>query len=533
MPGEKDESIGVVAPRLGLLQSTYWMDRTRTQFIILSCLLLALGTLALYSPVRKAEFVNYDDFDYVVRNAHVTAGLHWKTFTWAWTAIAAANWHPLTWLSHALDCQLYGLKPAGHHITSLVLHVINVLLLFLLLWRATGATGRSLLVAALFAVHPFNVESVAWVSERKNVLSTLLFLLALGAYGWYARKPEVKRYLVLTVLFVLGLSAKPMVITLPFVLLLLDYWPLKRIAGWEQAATPKGRKNRRAQVAVAPSNAAFPVTQAPLSRLILEKTPLLVFCAGSAVITVIAQRSVGALRSLETYTLSIRLVNSLFGYAMYVWKAFWPTRLAVLYPHPGPTLPDWQWMLATVFLIAVSVLVWKWGPRRPYLITGWLWYLGTLVPVIGLVQVGQQARADRYAYVPLLGIFVMIVWGLADLADAREIKTQWRTATAAVILIAFSLVTRRQIGYWHDSEALWTRTEALTENNLVAEDIMSKSLLGMGRAEEALPHLRAVRSTRLPRCEPPRELRSSFGTTGTPPRCDRRIWDRDRSQLRS
>jgi hypothetical protein len=480
-------------PRLVLLQSTSRMDGKRKQFLVLSCLLLAVGTSIVYSPVRNAEFLNYDDTTYVVQNAHVTAGLTWKTFTWALTAIEASNWHPLTWLSHALDFQLYGTKPAGHHITNLLLHVVNVLLLFLLLPRVTGAMGRSLLVAALFALHPFNVESVAWVSERKNVLSTLFFLLALGAYGWYVRKPNVKRDLALTALFGLGLTAKPMVITLPFVLLLLDYWPLKRIEGWNQPAT-KEPKSRRKQVAVPvpASPSQFPLLQLPWPRLAMEKVPLLLLSAGSAVMTVIAQRAGGAIRSLEVFTLSTRLENAVYAYAMYVWKAFWPTRLAVLYPHPGPTLAGWRWELAAAFLVAVSAMVWLQRFTRPYLITGWLWYLGTLVPVIGLVQVGQQAMADRYAYVPLLGIFVMIVWGLADWADSRVIKLQWRMAAAAAVMIGLSLLTRRQISYWHDSEALWTHASALTENNLLAEEVMSKSLLRMDRAQEALPHLQAA-----------------------------------------
>ncbi len=468
------------------------MDGKRKRFLVLSCLFLVLGASVAYSPVRRAEFLNYDDAYYVTQNAHIKAGLTWKTFTWALTATEADNWHPLTWLSHALDCQLYGLNPTGHHITNVVLHVLNVLLLFLLLVGVTGAMGRSLLVAALFALHPFNVESVAWVAERKNVLSTLLFLLALGAYGWYAAKPSIQRYLILTALFVLGLAAKPMVITLPFALLLLDYWPLKRIEGWEQPAAPKRRRNQRQQGALSGSNSAFPVPQAPFSRLLLEKTPLLVFSAGSAVITIIAQKAGGAIRSLEVFPLSIRVENAVYAYAMYIWKAFWPLRLAVLYPHPGPTLTAWQLVSAALFLATVTVLVWLQRIKRPYLVTGWLWYLGTLVPVIGLIQVGQQAMADRYAYVPLLGIFVMIVWGLGDWADGRQIKLQWRMATAVVVLIGFSILTRRQIGYWQGSEALWSHTSALTENNLLAEDIMSKSLLRLDRPEEALPHLQAA-----------------------------------------
>jgi len=377
-------------------------------------MLLAVATAAVYSPVVHHPFIEYDDPIYVSNNLHVQAGLTWKTFTWAWTTTEAENWHPLTWLSHSLDCQLYELNPAGHHLSSVLLHVLNVLLLFLLLARVTGATGRSLLVAACFALHPINVESVAWVAERKNLLSTLLFLLALGAYGWYARLPNIRRYLVVAVLFALGLTAKPMVITLPFVLLLLDLWPLQRSQGWNRLASPlrpQTRKNRRKRLeAVATENASsrFPASQATFSRLVLEKLPLLVFCAGSAVITVIAQQT-AALRTVAKFPLDTRLENAICAYAMYVCKAFWPARLTIFYPHPGSSLEAWKVWLAALFLMVVSALVWKQRLRRGYLVTGWLWYLGTLVPVIGLVQVGDQAMADRYGYIPLIGIFVMAV----------------------------------------------------------------------------------------------------------------------------
>jgi cytochrome c-type biogenesis protein CcmH/NrfG len=468
----------------------------RKRLIILACVSLAIGTAVVYSRVRSAEFVNFDDQNYVGENAHVQAGLTWKTFTWALQSTEWDNWHPLTWLSHALDCQLYGLNPAGHHLTNVLLHILNVLLLFLLLTRATAAPGRSLLVAALFALHPFNVESVAWVAERKNVLSTLFFLLALGAYGWYAMKPNLRRYSLVAALFVLGLAAKPMVITLPFVLLLLDYWPLRRTEkpGQPVAPRPKGRKKTPGQTDVLVSNAAFSLPSTPWSRLILEKVPLLVLSCGSAVITVLAQKTGGAVRSLEVFSFSVRLQNALYAYAMYVWKAFWPTRLAVLYPHPGPTLTALQLGFAAVFLVAVSVLVWQMRRTRPYLVTGWLWYLGTLVPVIGLIQVGQQAMADRYAYVPLIGIFVMLVWGADDWADSKKINLPARVAAAAIILIGLSILTWRQIAYWQDSDALWSHAVALTENNLFAEDNVGKSLLRQGRPQDALPHLQnAVR----------------------------------------
>src|SRR5580698_2506032 len=263
-----------------------------TKLTVVSCLLLVVATLAIYSRVRSNPFTSFDDDTYVVRNLHVQAGVTWKTVTWALTSTAQSNWHPLTWMSHALDCQLYGLNPAGHHLTSVFIHALNVVLLFLLLLRATGHWGRSLLVAALFALHPLNVESVAWIAERKNLLSTLFFLLALGAYGWYCRKPDVKRYLAVTSLLALGLATKPMVITLPFVLLLIDFWPLQRIKGWDQPLSPavKGR-NRKARSQDAAPKKVFPVPQFQFLRLILEKLPLLVLCIGSAAITIIAQRA--------------------------------------------------------------------------------------------------------------------------------------------------------------------------------------------------------------------------------------------------
>ena len=461
---------------------------------ILAYILLAIATAIVYSPVRRADFVNYDDENYVTQNVHVQAGLSWNTFTWGWRSTEWDNWQPLTWLSHALDCQLYGLNPVGHHFTNVLLHILNVLLLFLLLNRATAARGRSLLVAALFALHPLNVESVAWVAERKNVLSTLLFLLALGAYGRYAMKPDLRRYLPVLALFMLGLAAKPMVITLPFVLLLLDYWPLRRTEKPSQPVRPhpRGLKKLPRQTGPLLSNAALSPLPASWSRLVLEKAPLLILCAGSASITVLAQKRGGAVRSLQDFSLWVRLQNALYAYAMYIWKALWPTRLAVLYPHPGRSLTVLQLGLAAVFLAAVSLFVWKLRLTRPYLVTGWLWYLGTLVPVIGLVQVGQQAMADRYAYIPLIGIFVMLVWGVDDWLDSRKISLPARAAAAAIILIALSILTWRQVGYWRDSDTLWSHALAMTENNLFAEESIGKSLVRAGRLQDALPHLEAV-----------------------------------------
>jgi hypothetical protein len=302
------------------------------------CLLLAVATFALYSPAIGHPFIfEYDDSCYVINNSHVQAGVAWKTIAWALASMRCGNWHPLTWLSHALDCQLFGMNPHGHHVTNVLLHVLNVVLLFLLLAWATGALGRSALVAALFASHPFNVESVVWIAERKNVLSTLFFLLALGAYGWYARKPNAKRYLTVAALFVLGLASKPMVITLPFVLLLLDFWPLGRIQGWSSPSRPGLGNDDKDSLSISPGPAiAFQVPQFRFSRLVLEKLPLLAFSAAAAVVTILAQRS-HKFMHLEL-PVTVRLENAIYAYAMYVWKAFWPARLTVFYPHPWDTL---------------------------------------------------------------------------------------------------------------------------------------------------------------------------------------------------
>ena len=460
------------------------MDRIRARFVLAGCLCLAVGILALYLPAARNPFLGVDDPAYVTDNAHVQAGLAWATVEWALTATAAQNWHPLTWLSHALDCQIYGPNPAGHHFTNIFLHALNAVLLFLLLLRVTASKGRSLLVAALFAIHPLNVESVAWIAERKNVLSTLFFLLTLGAYGWYARKPDIKRYLVVTGLFVLALAAKPMVITIPFLLLLLDFWPLQRIADGSQP--PRVGKNRKARSQGLAPATAFPVPQVQFRRLVLEKLPLLALSAGSAIITVIAQRT-GAIQSLQIYPFAGRLSNAIYSYASYLWKTFWPAGLAFLYPYPRDGRPAWALGLALLFLGSVSALVWRERLARRYLVVGWLWYLGTLVPVIGLIQVGDQAMADRYAYVPLIGIFVMVVWGVADWADYRKIDFRLRAAVVAGMLAALSLTTWRQIGYWRSDYDLWSRTVNVTQNNLVADEALSKVLMTMGRFEEALP----------------------------------------------
>jgi Flp pilus assembly protein TadD len=437
------------------------------------CLVLAVLTFVLYIPAIGHPFIfNYDDDIYVSNNARVQAGVVRETVVWALSSTESANWHPMTWLSHALDCELYGLNPHGHHFTNVLLHVLNVVLLFLLLSHATGAAGRSLLVAALFAVHPLNVESVAWVAERKNVLSTLFFLLTLGAYGWYALKPDVKRYAAVAALFVLALASKPMVVTLPCVLLLLDFWPLRRIQGWEQLGP----------------EISFRVPQTPFARLVLEKLPLLALSAADCAVTIFAQRSGGAMRL--ALPLGVRLENAIYAYAMYVWKGFWPAWLAVFYPHPGAALAVWQLGLAALFLFLVSAVVWWQRSTRPYLVTGWLWFLGTLVPVIGLIQVGEQAIADRYAYIPLIGVFVMVVWGVSNLAESRQISFGLRAKTGAVVLGILALFTCDQLRYWRSAVDLWSHAVDITKDSFLGEQNLGAALLAADRYKEALPHFK-------------------------------------------
>ena len=365
--------------------------RSKRQSIVLA-LLLVVVTLALYYPIRHLPFINYDDDLYVTENVTVQSGFSWDTVQWAFTTYHASNWHPLTWLSHALDFQLFGLDPAGPHLINLLLHVLNVVLLFWVLLRATGFAGRSAMVAALFALHPINVQSVAWVAERKNLLSMLFFLLALGAYRWYAREPRISRYVVVGVLFALGLMAKPQIITLPLVLLLWDYWPLKRMvaaADWNADSTRS-------------SDNSF-------SRLLWEKIPLFAISAASAVITMRAHSASG----IRWLPISLRVANAIISYAQYVKLAFWPSHLALFYPHPLVALRTWTVLAAFLFLAAVTWVVTE-DRRRGYPLVGWFWFLITMLPMIGIVQVGAQAMADRYAYLPLIGLFIMFSWGIAE-----------------------------------------------------------------------------------------------------------------------
>ncbi len=454
---------------------------------------LFLLTAALYYPVRTHPFVNYDDNLYVTENQHVKDGLTWDTVTWAFVTYDAGNWHPTTWLSHALDVELYGIDPVGHHLTNVLLHAANAALLFWVLLSATSCAGRSLIVAALFAVHPLNVEPVVWIAERKTVLSMTFFLLALGAYRWYAAQPKWGRYLLVALLFALGLMSKPQVITFPFVLLLWDYWPLRRLAVRSSPFTfhQNNRGNVSAEKRTANSEERPSGEQRPgeWRWLLLEKIPLLAMAAASAVITMKAQRAGHALFSFSVLPLSIRLSNAIVSYIRYLEKCFWPVRLAPMYPHPGASLSGWEVYGAFVILLAITIFVIEKRHYR-YLLVGWLWFLGTLVPMIGLVQVGHQAMADRYTYLPLLGVFIMVCWGVADWYSSKRLPAQLLPVAGVMIVLALMVVARRQIVFWADNALLWTHTIEVTPPNYIAEDNLGGILLTRNRPEEAIAHFR-------------------------------------------
>ncbi|MBZ5640189.1 MAG: tetratricopeptide repeat protein [Acidobacteriia bacterium] len=443
--------------------------------------LLAAGTLAAFWPVLHHDFDEYDDAQYVTRNAHVRGGLTSGGVAWALTSFYASNWHPLTWMSHMLDWRLYGANAGGHHVTSLLLHLLNSCLLFLILHRATGVPGRSAVVAALFAVHPLHVESVAWIAERKDVLSTLFWMLATLAYVRRVPGSGIADRAAVAILFALGLSAKPMLVTLPFTLLLLDFWPLGR---WGRDGSAR----------------AFPRIPSALLR---EKLPLFVLSAASCAVTIAAQHR--ALASMERYPAGVRTGNALVSYAAYLGKTVWPAALSVFYPHTEALAAPLRVAISTLVLVAATVAAFLLRRTRPYVIFGWLWYLGTLVPVIGLVQVGKQAMADRYTYVPLIGIFVIAVWGAADALGAlarlrasgggkrarADQDAAWMALPAAMVLVPLMLATRGQLAYWRDAVTLFTRAVTVADS-AVARTNLGEALLNRDRTAEAEEQFRAA-----------------------------------------
>ncbi len=430
-----------------------------------------MGCLWTAAPVR---LINYDDPRYVYENTNITNGLTIGGIAWAFTHIHSMNWHPLTTISHMLDCQLYGLKPGAHHFTNVLLHSIVAILLLLVLQRMTGGpsgTGsiwRSAFVAAVFAIHPLRVESVAWIAERKDVLSGVFFMLTLLTYFRYVRVRSIGHYLTVLFMFALGLMCKPMLVTLPFVLLVLDYWPLGRIRG--QKSDVSGHEN--------------------LVMLVVEKIPLVGLSAISSVVTFLAQR--GAVGWTEQLPVLARINNAVVTYAAYMWQMLWPVKLAVFYPHPESRLPLWEIILCLLLLIGITAAAVVLRKSRPYFITGWLWYLGMLVPVIGLVQVGWQGRADRYTYLPQIGLYIAITWGIADVTAAWRWQREILTAGTAIVVGLLSWRASVQASYWRDSETLFTHALAVTSNNDVAENNLGIVFLQKGNLDEAISLLQAA-----------------------------------------
>jgi tetratricopeptide (TPR) repeat protein len=440
------------------------------QVLFFISIALAASTLIAYEPVRLNGFISFDDSAYIVENDHVKSGLTPRNLMWAFTKIRAFNWHPLTWISHMLDCQIYGLNPMGHHLTSLLFHVINALLLFLVLNRMTGSMWPSVFVAALFALHPLHVESVAWAAERKDVLSAFFWILSMLAYVRYVERPNIARYLLIILAFCLGLMAKQMLVTLPFVLLLLDYWPLGRL----------GVKKR--------SFSGSNVAAISVRRCILEKVPLLILSAIAATIVYVVQQLTGTVRSFAEYPLTWRIENALVSYAVYIGKMFWPCHLAIFYPHPDGDLSAWQ-VTTAIFLLAIITLI-AISKRKqcPYLIVGWLWYLGTLLPVIGLVQVGLQAYADRYTYIPLIGLFIAVAWGIPDVVCRLKYRKKILSLSAAVLLAVLGVMTWVQVGQWRSDIVLYKHAATVVRDNWWAHNNLGIAYYYKGELDKASEH---------------------------------------------
>ncbi len=432
---------------------------------VLICLGLAVVTFIAFEGVRHNDFINYyDDNNYVTENPNVNGGLTLKAVLWALTTSHAGNWHPLTWVSHIIDCDIFGLNPVGHHITSLFIHIANTLLLFWVLKRMTGTIWPAAFAAALFAVHPLHVESVAWIAERKDVLSGLFWMLTMAAYVRYAERPYIGRYILVIAAYTLGLTAKPMLVTLPFVLLLLDWWPLERFGRLQGETAP--------------------------ARLIIEKIPLFVLSAASSVITYAIQKSSGAVAPMEVVPLDARIANALVSYVGYISKLIYPSGLCVLYPHPGRSLPLRQVITAFLILICITAYVIYAGRRRRYLAAGWLWYLGTLVPVSGLVQVGAQAMADRYSYLPSIGLFIMVGYGAAEVFSKRRHLKIIAAILSGLVIAALVLCTRIQVRYWQNSLTLFERAIAVTKDNYKMHSELATLLKDQNRFGEAISHYR-------------------------------------------
>jgi tetratricopeptide (TPR) repeat protein len=433
----------------------------------LICLVLTLATAGVYWQVCNNGFIDFDDPLYVTENQNIQAGFTPDAIKWAFTTNQAYNWHPLTWLSLMLDYKLFGLNPAGYHLMNLVFHIANTLLLFFVLRFMTGDLWRSTFVAALFSLHPLHVESVAWVSERKDVLSTLFWLLTMCFYVRYTRRPRFAAYLPVFFALALGLMAKQMLVTLPFVLILLDYWPLNRI--------------RNPQSAI--RNFKFTAL-----NLIIEKIPLFCLSFIACLIVLHVQSKATLVRGIQRFPIGVRLENAILAYAGYIVKLFLPFNLGILYPHPETNIQHWQVVLAGLLLVGATIAVFHFSRERCWLVVGWLWYLGTLVPVIGLVQVGLQAMADRYTYIPLIGLFIIIVWGACELTRKLKYRNAILAASGGVVIAGLFMLTFFQVSYWKDSITLFKHTAAVTKNNDIMHYNLGRLYLQRGDANEAITH---------------------------------------------
>ena len=437
------------------------MEISRT---VLICIVLAVVTFVAFEGVRNNNFVFYDDDKYITSNEYVQKGLSFESVKWAFTTRYQGNWHPLTWMSHLIDSTVFGMNPAGPHLVSVGFHVANVILLFLILKKMTGTIWPSAFVAALFGVHPLAVESVAWAAERKNVLSTFFAFLTIWAYLWYSQKPEWRRYVLIAILFAAGLLSKSMLVTLPLVLILLDYWPMCRF----------GDLNGRQW----------------LWRTIIDKTPLIAISAAFCVVTYLAQVNAGAAADMGSLPLGLRVSNALMSYVRYIGKVFYPTSLAALYPLDMNGYPSWQVIACLVLLLVLTAAVIIERHRLRFLLTGWLWYLGTLVPVIGLVQVGVQSMADRYMYLPSIGIYIIVAWLAGKIVEKLRLPKIVPAITGVVIMVVLILITRIQVGYWKDSESLFRHTLDITTNNYVMYSNYGQALRSKGRLDEAINNFR-------------------------------------------
>lgn len=464
--------------------------------VFLICLFLVIATLIAYWQVTKADFISFDDPSYVTENPHVQKGLNTSDVFWAFTSVHSNNWHPLTFISHMIDVQLFGLKPGMHHLMNLLFHIANTLLLFIVLRKMTDTLWPAAFVAALFALHPLHVESVAWIAERKDVLSTFFFLLTLGAYYYYVKDKGIKRYLIVFMFFILGVMSKPMMVILPFVLLLLDFWPLGRLQKTQDGGLLSvkndsrkiNKKQKAKQLHINNNDKSIGQTEIKFDwqtafPLIREKIPFFAIAVISSVITLYAQQ--GVIKSVERYSMPTRIANAFVSYISYIKDMFWPEGLAVFYPY-GNNLSNGDIVLSIVLIIIISAIIII--LRRPYLIVGWLWYLGTLIPVIGLVQVGLQARADRYTYIPLIGIFIMIAYGVTELVQRwPQLKKILAPASGAILLILIVL-TGSQATTWQNNGTLYQHAMEVTVDNYWAHYNLGLYLAEQGSYEKALYH---------------------------------------------